>query len=389
MANERPTISVQLWAEDELYTTGPLPGQPTKITPGAGQAQEGYVPGYQYPAEFKNYNQNLDAQWIRYFEKATSPAGAIDHFAWVSNDVTLPNNVEATRMYSQHYGMFLFEGAFGGLYANSTGAGAVTLLSNVPGGDEGSAQSFDEDVEGGVFMYAMENQTGASDVFATTNGTTWFNAGGITNNENIGICFSGNAWIIWADDNAEEILRSTDNGSSWLASTYPWAGSYMGMSAAVAHNTVFAVRSGTNDDFAISDDNAQTWTYGNIPGANLNGGGFYDEVLDAFLVWGSDGGGSAVWAVDRLSYAVTKYALPGAPIGFAGIISVTAIRGDWFIELSSNAVGEGFYSTADRGVTFKNIPGSTTQPVRFAGTFFWQNSYGNDYGIRITPSVTL
>lgn len=75
----KPTVSLPPWATDENFSTGPFPGQPTKVTIPDAVAAEGHRPGKAYPtsAEHDNYWRYVLSSWIGYVEAASS-AGADD-----------------------------------------------------------------------------------------------------------------------------------------------------------------------------------------------------------------------------------------------------------------------------------------------------------------------
>ena len=63
----KPITLPRLWADNAVYTTGPFIGQPGKVTPSIGVANEGHRPGSLSPtaAEHENYQQNRLTDWVR------------------------------------------------------------------------------------------------------------------------------------------------------------------------------------------------------------------------------------------------------------------------------------------------------------------------------------
>lgn len=51
------------WATDANFSTGPRSGQPTTVTPLAGELAQGFIPGSSFPSEWANYVLEIAGEW--------------------------------------------------------------------------------------------------------------------------------------------------------------------------------------------------------------------------------------------------------------------------------------------------------------------------------------
>jgi hypothetical protein len=70
MATKPSTLPV--WSTDTNYTNGPKVGTPTKVDPGLGKMEEGWLPSEPPPAQYQNYWQNLTYQWCDWVNEGKS-----------------------------------------------------------------------------------------------------------------------------------------------------------------------------------------------------------------------------------------------------------------------------------------------------------------------------
>lgn len=52
------------WATDANFSTGPRSGQPTTVTPLAGELAQGFIPGSAFPSEWANYILKIAGEWV-------------------------------------------------------------------------------------------------------------------------------------------------------------------------------------------------------------------------------------------------------------------------------------------------------------------------------------
>lgn len=74
----KPVTSPPIWASNANWTVGPHAGQPTKVAPSAGEAQNGQVGGQTYKGQWSNYLGNLLSGWVTNWLALGSSAGAAD-----------------------------------------------------------------------------------------------------------------------------------------------------------------------------------------------------------------------------------------------------------------------------------------------------------------------
>lgn len=74
----KPVTSPPIWASNANWTVGPHAGQPTKVAPSAGEAQNGQVGGQTYKGQWSNYLINNLATWVATWLALGSSAGAAD-----------------------------------------------------------------------------------------------------------------------------------------------------------------------------------------------------------------------------------------------------------------------------------------------------------------------
>lgn len=74
----KPVTTPAIWASNANWTVGPHAGQPTKVTPAAGEAQNGHVGGQTFKGQHDNYLHNLWTTWLANWLSLGSSGGAAD-----------------------------------------------------------------------------------------------------------------------------------------------------------------------------------------------------------------------------------------------------------------------------------------------------------------------
>lgn len=157
----KPVTSPAIWASNANWTVGPHAGQPTKVTPAAGESQNGHVGGQTFKGQHSNYLHNLHTTWITNWLALGSSAGAADAHI-VETDSSGATSVRSIDV--------IGGSSFGVRAVGTLGAGPATGVIGIGVGAPGVTGTGGNAVMSGVGN-ALTGGVGVRGLSGTTNGT--------------------------------------------------------------------------------------------------------------------------------------------------------------------------------------------------------------------------
>jgi hypothetical protein len=377
--------SLPIWATDTDYSAGSdaWSGQPNKVDP-AGQVAQGSVPSTKLPAEWFNFLQNLNGQWLQYFADIQ-----------VQNWTGFIGPVVGGQA-----GDYLFEApAFGRVYELATGHLDRAAWSNVGELEtDWNAVTLGDSVE---LRWGAANDTtvllggvslGVASIYQSTDGTNFTVRnlpGGFTGT----VCGTWddvhNLWII-AGTGAGQLATSPD-GITWTTRTVSGAASSTTFRCCATRNNGAGIHvfMGNDPDFAYSDSGT-SWGTLTMP-----------TISPVAVVWNPDqllwmavgSGGGIAHSPDRITWTTETT----SPYDFIDLAAKGALWVATVTLAGVTAPAHGIAYSKDNGASWTKIGlhGSDLadtfnfKTIRFIRNSFWAAGLNTSPGSFIYRSLRV